>query len=114
MSATIDPTPFLEFFQGAQKVDCPGRLHPVALHFTPKPEVDFLEAAMICVLQIHLERPPGDVLVFLPGQGEIEGLMELLEAKRARLQELKKSGDLEGCGSASAAAVQKAGDLTVL
>ena len=55
-------------------------------------EVDFLEAAMITVLQIHLEKPAGDILVFLPGQGEIEQLQELLRAKRERLLTVQGAG----------------------
>merc|ERR1719473_10937 len=41
---------------------------------------------MITVLQLHTEKPlPGDILVFLSGQDEIEGLQQLLLEKRKLL-----------------------------
>ena len=38
-------------------------------------------AALITVLQLHLDMPPGDILVFLTGQEEIESLSLLLQEK---------------------------------
>lgn len=37
-----------------------------------EPERDYLEAAIRTVVQIHSCEPPGDVLVFLTGEEEIE------------------------------------------
>uniref|UniRef100_A0A0M3JLN9 MBL fold metallo-hydrolase n=1 Tax=Anisakis simplex TaxID=6269 RepID=A0A0M3JLN9_ANISI len=37
-----------------------------------------LDAAHITVMQIHLTEPPGDVLVFLTGQEEIDTSCEVL------------------------------------
>ncbi len=51
--------------------------------YTPQPEEDYLDAAMITVLQIHEENPPGDVLVFLTGQEEIDALARLLRDRAA-------------------------------
>ncbi len=42
------------------------------------PEDSYLDAALTTVLQIHLEEQPGDILVFLTGQEEIESLQQLL------------------------------------
>ncbi|KAJ0961098.1 hypothetical protein J5N97_000913 [Dioscorea zingiberensis] len=36
------------------------------------PESDYLDAALITVLQIHLTEPEGDILLFLTGQEEID------------------------------------------
>lgn len=56
-----------------------GRRFPVDIYYTKAPEADYLDAAMVTVLQIHLTQPlPGDVLVFLTGQEEIETLMVFL------------------------------------
>lgn len=55
-----------------------GRQHPVELQYTGLPEDSYLDAALTTVLQIHLEEQPGDVLVFLTGQEEIESLQQLL------------------------------------
>lgn len=50
----------------------PGRLHPVEIFYTQQPERDYLEAAIRTVVQIHSCEPPGDILVFLTGEEEIE------------------------------------------
>ena len=52
----------------------PGRRFPVDIMYTKAPEADYLEAAVVTVLQIHITQPvPGDILVFLTGQEEIDG-----------------------------------------
>eukprot|EP00913_Durusdinium_trenchii_P018736 g17606.t1 len=87
MSATIHAAPFVNFFGGSKEVKLvkvPGRQHPVQVFYTPAPEPDIIEAALISVLQLHLTRPAGDVLVFLPGQDDIESLQRLLEEKQER------------------------------
>lgn len=35
--------------------------------YTKESESDYLDAALIAVMQIHLTEPPGDILVFLTG-----------------------------------------------
>ena len=42
------------------------------------PEADYIDAAVVSVLQIHCTQPEGDVLVFLTGQEEIETATEML------------------------------------
>jgi pre-mRNA-splicing factor ATP-dependent RNA helicase DHX15/PRP43 len=44
----------------------------VEIFYTQEPERDYLEAAIRTVVQIHACEPPGDVLVFLTGEEEIE------------------------------------------
>eukprot|EP00913_Durusdinium_trenchii_P014841 g13918.t1 len=63
-------------------IQVPGRQHAVQVFYTPSPEPDVLEAALVAVLQLHVSRPPGDVLVFLPGQDDIDNLHRLLEEKQ--------------------------------
>lgn len=86
MSATLDAARFSEYFDQAEIVHVQGRQHPVQILYTAEPEADWLDAALITVLQIHLDEgaSAGDVLVFLTGQAEIEALAELLE-ERGRL-----------------------------
>ena len=50
----------------------PGRLHPVEIFYTQSPERDYLVAAIRTAVQIHVCEPPGDVLIFLTGEEEIE------------------------------------------
>lgn len=45
----------------------PGRTHPVDVLYTKEAETDYLDAALIAVMQIHLTEPPGDILLFLTG-----------------------------------------------
>ncbi|PFX22231.1 putative pre-mRNA-splicing factor ATP-dependent RNA helicase DHX16 [Stylophora pistillata] len=49
------------------------------------PEADYLEATVVTVLQIHVTQPPGDILVFLTGQEEIETSQELLQERTRKL-----------------------------
>ena len=49
------------------------------LNFPQAPVADYLEAAVVTVLEIHKTQPPGDILVFLSGKKEIEASQELLK-----------------------------------
>ena len=55
------------FFQFQPIFTIPGRTHPVDVLYTKESESDYLDAALIAVMQIHLTEPPGDILVFLTG-----------------------------------------------
>ena len=46
--------------------------------YTREPETDYLDASMITIMQIHLNEPPGDILLFLTGQEEIDTACEVL------------------------------------
>jgi len=43
----------------------PGRRYPVDIFYTKAPEADYIDAAIVTVLQIHITQPTGDILVFL-------------------------------------------------
>lgn len=51
-----------------------GRQHPVTIYQTTSSQPDYVDAALRAFLQIHTDQPPGDVLIFLPGQEDIESL----------------------------------------
>ncbi|KAG5519426.1 hypothetical protein PMAC_002053 [Pneumocystis sp. 'macacae'] len=72
MSATLDAQKFQHYFFDAPLLAVPGRTHPVEVYYTQEPERDYLEAALRTVLQIHIEEEPGDILLFLTGEDEIE------------------------------------------
>jgi HrpA-like RNA helicase len=72
MSATLDAGKFQQYFDNAPLLVVPGRLYPVEIFYTPEPERDYLEASIRTVIQIHLCEPPGDILLFLTGEEEIE------------------------------------------
>ncbi|KAH9998034.1 P-loop containing nucleoside triphosphate hydrolase protein [Russula vinacea] len=74
MSATLDAEKFSKFFESAPVLYVKGRQHPVSIYYTPSSQSDYLDAALRTFFQIHVDRPPGDVLIFLPGQDDIENL----------------------------------------
>ncbi|XP_077211429.1 pre-mRNA-splicing factor ATP-dependent RNA helicase DEAH1-like isoform X2 [Tasmannia lanceolata] len=78
-SATLDAEKFSNYFDAAPIFRIPGRRFPVEIHYTKSPEADYLDAAIVSVLQIHVTQPPGDILVFLTGQEEIETADEILK-----------------------------------
>ncbi|KAJ3608168.1 hypothetical protein NHX12_025218 [Muraenolepis orangiensis] len=77
-SATLDAVKFSQYFFEAPIFTIPGRTFPVEVLYCKEPETDYLDAALITVMQIHLTEPPGDVLVFLTGQEEIDTACEIL------------------------------------
>ncbi|KAJ3812817.1 P-loop containing nucleoside triphosphate hydrolase protein [Lentinula aff. lateritia] len=50
----------------------PDRTHPVEIFYTQEPEPDYVEAAIRTVLMIHCAEDPGDILLFLTSEEEIE------------------------------------------
>ncbi|EIE19374.1 P-loop containing nucleoside triphosphate hydrolase protein [Coccomyxa subellipsoidea C-169] len=80
-SATLDAEKFSEYFDYAPIFRIPGRRYPVDILYTKAPEADYLHAAVVTTLQIHVTQPPGDVLIFLTGQEEIETAEELLRQR---------------------------------
>lgn len=77
-SATLDAVKFSSFFFEAPIFTIPGRSFPVEILYTKEPETDYLDASLITVMQIHLTEPPGDILLFLTGQEEIDTACETL------------------------------------
>ncbi|XP_070822733.1 pre-mRNA-splicing factor ATP-dependent RNA helicase DHX16 [Chaetodon trifascialis] len=84
-SATLDTERFSCFFDDAPVFRIPGRRFPVDIFYTKAPEADYLEACVVSVLQIHVTQSPGDILVFLTGQEEIEACCEMLQERCRRL-----------------------------
>ncbi|KAG6889617.1 DEAH-box ATP-dependent RNA helicase prp43 [Termitomyces sp. T32_za158] len=77
MSATLDALKFQKYFgltsgAAAPLFKVPGRTHPVEVFYTQEPEPDYVEAAIRTVLMIHRAEEPGDILLFLTGEEEIE------------------------------------------
>jgi len=79
MSATIEVESFLSYFEDVTTVHVPGRMYPVDVLYTREREEDYKEATKLTCLHIHENEEPGGVLVFLPGQEDIEDLQQLLE-----------------------------------
>ncbi|EEH22573.1 hypothetical protein PABG_04784 [Paracoccidioides brasiliensis Pb03] len=77
-SATLDADRFSEYFNMCPIFSIPGRTYPVEIMYSREPESDYLDAALVTVMQIHLTEPAGDILLFLTGQEEIDTACEIL------------------------------------
>lgn len=80
-SATLDSEKFSDFFDDAPTFRIPGRRYPVNIYYTKSPEANYIDAATVTILQIHVTQNLGDVLLFLTGQEEIEACQELLQER---------------------------------
>jgi HrpA-like RNA helicase len=92
-SATMNAEAFSTYFDDAAIFNIPGRTFDVEILYTKAPEADYLDAAVVTVLQTHITQPfPGDILVFFTGQEEIEAAVETLTERTkglgARIKEL--------------------------
>ncbi|KAI0813970.1 P-loop containing nucleoside triphosphate hydrolase protein [Xylaria sp. FL0064] len=77
-SATLDADKFSEYFNQCPIFTIPGRTFPVEILYSREPESDYLDAALVTIMQIHLTEPSGDILLFLTGQEEIDTSCEIL------------------------------------
>lgn len=87
MSATLDAEKFSKFYNNARILYVKGRQHPVQIFHTSVSQTDYVDAALRTFFQIHTDRPPGDVLIFLPGQEDIDSLDKSIKMYARRLPE---------------------------
>jgi ATP-dependent helicase HrpB len=67
----------------APVISAPGRTHPVAVRWRPRQRRDRLEAVTTSAIETALSESSGDVLVFLPGMGEIKRTAQALDRSGA-------------------------------
>ncbi|XP_074357100.1 putative pre-mRNA-splicing factor ATP-dependent RNA helicase DEAH9 [Apium graveolens] len=94
-SATIEAKSMAAFFDTSKKrrgsddkqhgpktepaiLSVEGRGFNVQVFYAEEPVPDYLRAAVSTVMSIHYQEPPGDILVFLTGQDDIDAAVELL------------------------------------
>mmetsp|Transcript_11503 Transcript_11503/g.25251 ORF Transcript_11503/g.25251 Transcript_11503/m.25251 type:complete len:999 (-) Transcript_11503:105-3101(-) len=87
-SATLNAEKFSTYFFECPIFTIPGRTFPVEIMYTKEPESDYLDAALITIMQIHLSEPAGDILLFLTGQEEIDTACETLYSRMKALGDL--------------------------
>lgn len=80
MSATLEAEPVAGLLGDAPVVNCPGRQFPVETVYRPPAAGTPLEKHMAAVIREAAAGHPGDVLVFLPGKGEIRKVQAELES----------------------------------
>jgi ATP-dependent helicase HrpB len=78
MSATLDPAPLRAFLPGAAAIEAEGRLYPVRIEHAARPDDDPVEHRVRRAVERALAETAGDVLVFLPGTGEIRRCQQAL------------------------------------
>jgi ATP-dependent helicase HrpB len=97
MSATLESDPVREFLGGCPGIRSEGRAFPVAIEYPDVPEDRPLaERIASAVRRAFQDGCQGDLLVFLPGAGEIRRAWEALEtfAQAKNLLVLPLHGDL--------------------
>ena len=88
-SATIDVDKFSRHFDSAPVVQVSGRTYPVDIVYSDSEDIDTERSQGIvdCLLDIHSNHKPGDVLVFLSGEREIREAN--LRLRRAQLPNIE-------------------------
>ncbi|KAI0274006.1 pre-mRNA splicing factor [Russula aff. rugulosa BPL654] len=86
-SATMNAEKFSKFYGSAPCFTIPGRTFPVETFHSKSPCEDYVDGAVKQVLQIHLSLPPGDVLVFMTGQEDIEITCQVVEERLSQLDD---------------------------
>jgi len=97
MSATLDAEPVAHFLGDCPRLRSEGRMFPVNIEFLSKLDDRPLEKQIVsAVRQAVSDEPTGDVLVFLPGAGEIRRAKTALETlgNEANLLILPLHGEL--------------------
>ena len=118
MSATLDTKKYMEYFNTNALIKIHGRKFPIKVYNISEEKEEnillnktiekdyydliskYIDRCLNCILQIILskkeEDKSGDILVFLPGQEDIEDLQELLKAKKEEINtELKNYGNID-------------------
>jgi len=84
-SATLSADIFSDYFGGVPVFRIPGRTFPVETYFAKSVQEDYVMAAVKQTLQIHFNSPPGDILIFMTGQEDIEGTCQVIAEKMEKL-----------------------------
>ncbi|XP_065064439.1 pre-mRNA-splicing factor ATP-dependent RNA helicase PRP16-like [Rhopilema esculentum] len=86
-SATMDATKFSNFFGNVPVYTIPGRTFPVDVLYSKTTIDDYVDGAVKQALQIHLTPTKGDILIFMPGQEDIEVTCDLISERLAEVDE---------------------------
>jgi len=96
MSATLDAEPIAAYLDDCPVVKSEGRQYPVTIEYTKRRDQRRIEEQIAAHLPRVLDQTPGDILVFLPGVGEIVRTAREVESLCAKqnLKLLQLYGDL--------------------
>ena len=79
MSATLDGDTVAQLLGGAPIISSQGRIFPVDTQYVPPQRNERVEASVAKAIRRSIAADTGDVLVFLPGAGEIRRVASLLD-----------------------------------
>ncbi len=79
MSATMDTSRVSQILGGAPLISVQGRCFPVTINYLPRPSVDSLIQRTLKAINHVLAEQEGDILVFLPGAGEIKAVQKQID-----------------------------------
>jgi len=80
-SATMDSAKFADFFGNVPTFKIPGRTFPVEVMYSKNTVEDYVDAAVKQAIQVHLTADEGDMLIFMPGQEDIEVTCETIKER---------------------------------
>jgi len=85
MSATLDAEPVAEYLDHCPILISEGQNYPVEVGYLPLPDQRAITTqAAEAVERIITENAPGDILVFMPGRGEINGTLDALRGLKTQ------------------------------
>jgi ATP-dependent helicase HrpB len=97
MSATLEVTALAGLLEDAPVITAPGLSYPVDIHYAGRATTEFVDRQATAAIRRALRDDDGDILVFLPGAGEIRrverALMESDLGKNVHVRPLY--GDLD-------------------
>ncbi|MEZ6123711.1 MAG: ATP-dependent helicase HrpB [Planctomycetaceae bacterium] len=96
MSATLNAAPVAEFLGNCPVISSPGRMFPVAISYLPSPPKTPMTTQAVTGVLKAVQKTDGDILVFLPGVGEILKTAKELQAvpETRALQVMTLFGDM--------------------
>jgi pre-mRNA-splicing factor ATP-dependent RNA helicase DHX38/PRP16 len=83
----MDSDKFSSFFGNVPVFNIPGRTFPVDILYGRNPCEDYVESSVKQAVQIHLQPSRGDMLIFMPGQEEIEVTCDSITDRLSELED---------------------------
>lgn len=87
-SATMNEDKFSKFFNNAPIFTIPGRTYQVDNRYADQVVEDYVDAAIKKAIEIHLKEMPGDILIFMTGQEDVEATCQVLAERLFELDNI--------------------------
>lgn len=95
-SATMDATKFSNFFGSVPVFEIPGRTFPVEIFHSANVVSDYVAQAVSQAVNIHLgSKDEGDILIFMPGQEEIEVTCDQINERISYVKNQSPEADIK-------------------